>query len=405
MTSRRGTLRGLFIVPSDLEDLERKGVLPMILERSEEGFLERVFTLHPAAQHERVVEMAPGNTVVELYRKGRSQRGLWSTIGLFINLCRAVYRACAICRREEIDFIRAQDPYYCGLIGWLAATICRLPFCISIHADYDQRFALDGVRGAPTLMGSRSGAKRLERFLYRRCDLLFPIRDNLGREARLSGVPRHRIVTLPHAIDMDEMAKVAPALPDPIREFGRNRTLLLFTGRLSRENYVDDIIDAARALSHRNDWAIVMMGPGPETERLRETCAGNRALARTVMVAGPYERSVVRAAQRAADIGLCLMGGFSIIEFCALGTPVMSYDVEWHGEMVVPGETGALIPEGDVPALVAAVQLLLDDGEVRSRMGQAAQQRARRRHDIATLLKHRCAAYLRLVGRADPAAC
>jgi len=42
------------------------------------------------------------------------------------------------------------------------------------------------------------------------------------------------------------------------------------------------------------------------------------------------------------------MGGFSLIEAYAAGRPVVSYDVEWHSELVKNNETGFLIPESMV---------------------------------------------------------
>ena len=391
-------LRGMFIVPSDLEDLKDKGVFHMIEDRTEGGFLGYVLTLHPSARNDRTVVVESNNIVVEMCYEVRSKRGLGRTIQRIVHLGYAVHLACILCRRENIGFIRAQDPFFCGLIGWLTALIRRLPFCISIHADYEGRFILDGERGAPTLFGSFGNAQRVAGFLYRRCNLVLPIRDSLARDPMRAGVPESRIVTFPHAIDMRKMNSVTQSLPRDVREFVRGRNLLLFTGRLSRENYVDDILEIGAGLRDRNDWAIVLMGPGPESERLRMNCSGSGDLAGNVMVAGSYKREVVHAAQKAADIGLCLMGGFSVIEFSALGTPVVSYDVEWHREMIVAGETGELVVEGDVEGIVTAVQSLLDDRETRERMGRAAHQRARIRHDVANVRPGRLAAYRRLVG-------
>ena len=65
------------------------------------------------------------------------------------------------------------------------------------------------------------------------------------------------------------------------------------------------------------------------------------------------------------------MGGFSLIESCAAGSPAIAYDVEWHGELVRDGETGFLLAEGDAAGLVAAVERLLDDEALAARLGAA----------------------------------
>ena len=49
--------------------------------------------------------------------------------------------------------------------------------------------------------------------------------------------------------------------------------------------------------------------------------------------------------------------------------------------MVRPGETGALAPTGDVAALAAAIQIILDDDEGRRRMGENCRRIALEEYD------------------------
>jgi glycosyltransferase involved in cell wall biosynthesis len=61
------------------------------------------------------------------------------------------------------------------------------------------------------------------------------------------------------------------------------------------------------------------------------------------------------------------------------GVPVIAYDVGDTARVVRHGETGLLVPDGDVDALAAAVAALLDDAPARARMGQAGRRLARER--------------------------
>jgi glycosyltransferase involved in cell wall biosynthesis len=47
-------------------------------------------------------------------------------------------------------------------------------------------------------------------------------------------------------------------------------------------------------------------------------------------------------------------------------------------DMIVNGETGILVPSGDVEALASAMKRLIDDDPLRESMGQAALERAKR---------------------------
>jgi glycosyltransferase involved in cell wall biosynthesis len=64
--------------------------------------------------------------------------------------------------------------------------------------------------------------------------------------------------------------------------------------------------------------------------------------------------------------------GIVAIEAMASGRPVIASRTGGLVDIVVDGETGLLVPPGDVPALQQALWTLLADPELRGRMGQAA---------------------------------
>ena len=67
-----------------------------------------------------------------------------------------------------------------------------------------------------------------------------------------------------------------------------------------------------------------------------------------------------------------------LLEAAACGRPVIAGDVAGCRAAVVPGHTGILIPPKDGPALDQSLRLLLENPELRHRMGVAA------RHHVAT---------------------
>ena len=66
-----------------------------------------------------------------------------------------------------------------------------------------------------------------------------------------------------------------------------------------------------------------------------------------------------------------------VLEAMAAGRPVAAFDSGGTGEMVRDGETGILVPPGDVAALAEAFERLAGDRAMRERMGRAAAARAR----------------------------
>jgi glycosyltransferase involved in cell wall biosynthesis len=71
--------------------------------------------------------------------------------------------------------------------------------------------------------------------------------------------------------------------------------------------------------------------------------------------------------------------GLVMIEAMACGTPVIATRFGSVPEVVVDGETGLLVPPGDVAALRAALERLLGDADLRRRLGAAARERIRER--------------------------
>jgi glycosyltransferase involved in cell wall biosynthesis len=60
----------------------------------------------------------------------------------------------------------------------------------------------------------------------------------------------------------------------------------------------------------------------------------------------------------------------------AHGRPVVAAAVGGLLDLVVPEETGLLVPPRDIPALRAALKRLLGDEELRARLGANARRRA-----------------------------
>ena len=75
--------------------------------------------------------------------------------------------------------------------------------------------------------------------------------------------------------------------------------------------------------------------------------------------------------------------GQVVIEGMAAGKPVVATDGGALPEIVLPGETGLLVPMGNAPAMAAAIARLLEDPTRAAQMGAAGRQRVREKFTIA----------------------
>ena len=83
----------------------------------------------------------------------------------------------------------------------------------------------------------------------------------------------------------------------------------------------------------------------------------------------------------------------AVVEAMMCGIPVVATAVNSVGDVVVPGETGLLVPPGRPALMARAVGFLLDSPEAASRMAAAAQARLGQRFGEPALRQALTAAY------------
>lgn len=139
----------------------------------------------------------------------------------------------------------------------------------------------------------------------------------------------------------------------------------------------------AEALSRLSDrrWRLVVAGDGPRREEIVALFPVGRLDWRG-SVAPERIADVYAEADLFAWPAINEAFGVALLEAQAAGLPVVAGDSGGVGEIVRDGETGFVVPEGDVAALVAAMARLIDDAGLRRRLGSAAAVHARQRHDI-----------------------
>jgi glycosyltransferase involved in cell wall biosynthesis len=69
--------------------------------------------------------------------------------------------------------------------------------------------------------------------------------------------------------------------------------------------------------------------------------------------------------------------GTVVCEAMSRGKPVIGTEPGGHSDMILDGETGLLVPAGEVPALAEAMRRLIADPELRARLGAAGRVRSR----------------------------
>jgi glycosyltransferase involved in cell wall biosynthesis len=243
-----------------------------------------------------------------------------------------------------------------------------------------------------------------------------PILSALGRmTARLADavIAPSRATALELARDYGSVVRavipngvLAPAAGPPsdhVRSIETESTVL-YVGRLRTRKAVAVLLEAMSVLAARRpDLRLVIAGDGEQGPALRRRAALPDLHGR-VDFAGALPREAIADWYRRAAV-LCLPStyeGFpvTIVEAMAAGLPVVATRVAGVPEAVDDGRTGLLVPPEDVSALAAALDRLLEDLDLRRRMGRAAQAEFERRFTIGVVADAHLALYEKL-GRTE----
>lgn len=193
-------------------------------------------------------------------------------------------------------------------------------------------------------------------------------REDLGRR----GLDPSRIAVIRNGVELEGLGPASTRYPDPT---------VVYLGRLKRYKRVDLVLSAvARLREGGTRVKMIVAGKGDARPALEET-ARRLGIEDSVHFAGfvPDEqkrellsRSWVHALTSPKE-----GWGITSIEASACGTPTVASDSPGLRETVRHGETGLLVPHGDVAALAAALGRILQPG-TRDRMGRAARTMAER---------------------------
>ena len=178
-------------------------------------------------------------------------------------------------------------------------------------------------------------------------------------------------------------------------------------GQLQRLKGVDHLVRAfARVTRTHPDAICLVAGEGGERDAL-ERLAAQLGIADRVHLLGyldepaPFIAALDVYAAPSLSEGL----GTATTEALALGVPVVATDVGGTREQIENGVNGLLVPPADDDALASALDRLLADSALSSRLGHAAQEDVAAHHRGRGALETTWAEYRRATGRQpDPPA-
>lgn len=270
---------------------------------------------------------------------------------------------------------------------------------------YSNMLMLPSARTArvPVVIGSHRGLGNTFSALQQLAQaLMFQFSDRIvcnckaaAERLMLYGVPRHKLVVIPNFIPDEAFSDCSPAFP---RKQGVLRLGMIARMNHPVKNHPLLLRAVARLVSRYPTLETLLVGDGPLRVDL-ERMASDLGIAHSVRFLG--SRRDIASVLRSLDIAALTSDseGLSnaILEAMAAGLPVVATRVGGNVELVEDGKTGFLFPVGSDEAFAAAVAKLLDNAELRSKMGMEARTRVLANYKISSIVEQFNKLYISLL--------
>jgi glycosyltransferase involved in cell wall biosynthesis len=304
------------------------------------------------------------------------------------SLTKAVLRAREYMQDLGSDIVHAFLPGPC-ILGGLAARLARIPLIIgsrrSLPSFYRARRWTAGW--------ADTAAFNLAHFNLGNCQAV------TQEMIDIAGCPASRCGTVHNGVDLE---RFRPDVPSLLRQqLGWTQDEVVF-GQVANlhswKRHQDFVALAALLAPQHPQTRFIVAGAdyGAKRSLLCQIAALGLGTTVRLLNGNPAPEEIFAA----LDVYVCTSQteGFSnsILEAMACGKPVIATAVGGNPEAVQHGQSGFLVPVGDVPAFAERANALLADAQLRTAMGRNGRGRAEASFSIAAMVESHQELYGRL---------
>jgi len=284
-------------------------------------------------------------------------------------------------RKIRPDVIYGTHWLNCGIALRLAGMLAGIPFFLAVHGS--EVLELLGPR--------KKGALVLFRWVAAGCRGFVALGGYQQQILEKLGIDRAKVFTSPEGMDFSRLANISQNDASGIRARHKlvGRCVILTVGRLVERKGHDRVIQALpRILAEVPDAVYLVVGRGPEEDRLRALARANRVEDRVVFC-GFVPETELMAYYLACDVfampnrevgGDTEGFGIVFVEAGACGKPVVGGRSGGAVEVIRDGVTGFLVDPEDVEETARALVRLLRDPKLAAEFGRAGRARVERQY-------------------------
>lgn len=304
----------------------------------------------------------------------------------------------------ETDVIHSSAAAFCGLAGVLGKILYRTPYLLTEHGVYLREQYLSIGRSAASSFAKAFLSSLIETVV--RCNLHFA--DELAPVCLFNGRWERRLGADPRRIRVVYNG-VNPAVFHPgVAEADPGEDVrVLAVARIDPNKDLETLLRAAHIVHRRRSRVRFLVQGAVSVPAYHERVLALReALGLTAVVEFADFTTDIAAVYRSADIivqaSVSEAFPYSVVEAMMVGKAVVATEVGGTREALTG--CGILVPAQDPARLAQGILRLVEDPELRRRLGQTARRRALELFTIDRSVAGFASAYRRLAGEPRPAA-
>jgi glycosyltransferase involved in cell wall biosynthesis len=284
-----------------------------------------------------------------------------------------IYRAgCSIIKKEKLQVLHERQTYF-NYAGLLLARKFNLPFILEVNAPITVEQEV-----WHSFIFRKLGAT-IEEKLFSHADRIIVVSNELKKYVLKFNVTPDKITVIPNGVDINLFNPKISGTKIR-RKYGLNKDkVVCFIGSLMAWHGAENIIRVANEMADSHPKVkFLIVGSGTLEEKLK-TMAGEN-----VVFTGSVEHKLIPEYLAASDIAVApypkmdffYFSPIKLFEYMASGKAIVASDMGQIGEVIEHEKTGLLIEPGNVRALKESIEYLLDNPQLRRKLGRNARKAA-----------------------------
>jgi glycosyltransferase involved in cell wall biosynthesis len=292
-----------------------------------------------------------------------------------------------LCSRPDLIFVES-PPLFIGYAARYLARKWQCPFVFNVSDLWPESAIRMGIvkPGIATWL-----AERLELKLYRQAAAVTGQSQGIIDSVKQRS-PNTITQLITNGVDPGRFGKNHVNATARQLVGGEPGPIFIYAGLLGWAQGIDQILDAAKCLPDDTKARFVIIGDGPERERLSERV--KTEMIGRVKLLPAQSRDKIPALLAAADVAIITLGmgipgavPSKIYEAMASSLPIIIVAEGEAAMRVTQANAGIAVSPGDQQALIAAIKKMSDQTSVRDLFGNAARVAAESRYDRKQIAK------------------